>query len=656
MKSVCKVLIWEAGFLAVPLMWVSAAAAPKVVAEAAPRSSQTNAQYVLGAEDVIEVRVRNHSDLNRTVTIRPDGRITLPRAGEVQAAGWTASTLRAHLQKILDRTLNHASVEVEVKEARSRQARIIGAVKTPGTYSLKPNWRVMDVVAAAGGLSAKPSRVSGRLIRAGKVTPINLTQAMAQPSSASNGILNPNDLVILDERDIVRQIAVTGHVKLPGAYDLEEGLTVMKLLAQAGGPAEGAALKKAHVLRGGVPLPLDLVEAVAGGPISPTLGAFVLQPGDVLVVPENQARYGVLGQVLRPAYFPFSERASEATVLKVLAAAGGAAADADLRAATITRMTNGQTTVTPVNLDAMLKGEAPDSVTLQADDVLFIPKKTAQVHVVGQAGKPGAYDLKDDMSLMSLVSEAGSSTNLLGLKKAYILRDGVQIPVDLHAVLIEGKVDPAISGFKLRSGDVLVVPDVTAQVHIIGQVAKPGAYNLDEKLSVVSLLAQAGAFQENASLSKAYVLRAGVRIPMNLQEVLVAGADRPETANFKFQAGDVVVVPENQARYAVIGQVARPSYFPFPEQGGATVLKALAQAGGPLQGGQGGANLNSAVIVRTVNGQQNVIPINIANILKNGTGANNVLLQPEDVLYIPPRGRSFHFTDLLGPLTLLRGF
>jgi protein involved in polysaccharide export with SLBB domain len=638
------------------------AAAKAGVASKANTTARVDADYVIGPDDVLEVTVLNHDDLNKMITVRPDGKFAFPYAGEVKAAGRTARSLAAELQARLSRDLNHATVMIAVKEVHARSARVLGAVKTAGTYEIKPNFRVMDLVALAGGLSTKPVRISGRIIRNKLVIPLpSIEQAVQKPDSSANVRLQPDDLVILDEQDITKQVSVTGQVDKPGAYDLEEGLTILSLLAQAGGPKEGAALRKVHVLRGAAQIPFDLYPVIVDRETDESVTKFRFKAGDVLVVPEIQARYGVMGQVAKPGYFYLPEKDSEATVLKALALAGGplqgagGQEDAGLQDTTITRITDGKATVIPVDLQAMLEEGAPDSVALQPNDVLFIPKANNQVHVIGQVAKPGAYELKKGLTLMSLVSEAGSPTKGAGLGKSYVLRQSTQVPVNLRAVLIDGKPDQTVMDFHLQRGDVLVIPDVSDQVHVTGEVTKPGVFNLDDNLTVISLLAQAGNPTEKAALTKAYVLRRGVQIPLDLHDLLVERNPNAAAINFKFESGDALVVPENKVRYGVMGQVAKPGFYPFPEKkGDATVLKALGEAGGQATGGvdQGG-DLRGAGIIRIVNGTPTLIKVNIEDALRRGKLAGNIELQPEDVLYIPPRRKKFDWGTILNPLNTL---
>lgn len=522
--------------------------------------------YVLGIDDELEITVANHDTLNRSVIVRPDGKVSFPPVGELQATGRTAGKLAAEIQKKLEVTLNNARVLVLLKVSNSRRARVLGAVAKPGAYAIKPGWRVMDLVAVAEGLTTKPARIQGRVIRKGAEIPFAVRDAAAAPQSAANVPLLPDDLVMLDATDYRNAIHVVGQVVKPGAFDLEEDLNPISLLAQAGGVLPTAALRSAHVLRQSQQIPLDLQMVLVDGKRDPAVTNFAFQPGDVLVIPVNQARVGVMGQVVKPAYYSLPEKADEATVLKVLAQAGGAAPDADLHNATVTRTENGEVKVIDLDVAALMSGAAPDSLILHADDILYLPKLYNQVHVIGQVDKPGVYDLKNGLTLMSLLSEAGNP-------------------------------------------------------------------------------------RPNARLSRSYVLRDGKQMPLNLQTTLIEGKDNPAVSNFQLLPGDVLVIPENQLRFGVMGQVTKPGFYPFPESGEINVLEALGEGGGQIPQGDQRGDLRGAGIIRTVNGQPTVIPINIAGILTKGKAEQNVQLQPDDVLYIPPKKQGFNWSSVLGVLT-----
>ena len=719
-------------------IFVGASVLPRpVLAQTAPR---LGADYRLGVGDELQVTVSNHPDVNSSLVVRPDGKITLPRVGDLMAAGKTTAQLSVEIERILARTLNNARVQVIVQTAAPRQARIIGAVKAPNAYQVKPNSRIVDLISLAGGLNTKAERISGRVIRGGRVIPFDVRAAIANPTGKANIAIRPDDLVQLDAVEFARQLTVTGNIAAPGAFDLDENLNVTRLLALAGGTTENAALRRAHVLRGGVPIPLDLsgVESGQLGPNSP-LNTFKFQAGDVLVVPENTAKIIVMGQVARPASYLLSEETARNSILNVLAQAGGPTPNANLSRVMLTRTTNGQPQTTSINVRAIRDGKAPDNVFLRADDALFVPENTAKVNVQGQVSRPSAYLLSEDATensilkvlaqaggptenadlsnvsltrvvngepqtttinvrairdgkapdnvilrpddallvpkqdatvtvsgpvgspgerplqegetLLSLLLKTGTISKNAGLRNAYVLRDGEQIPVDLRPTLVEGAIDPKIAGFRLQRGDSIVIPDVSEQVVVTGAIANPGLYPLTDDLNIVSLLARAGNQTPGALLSQAFVKRGDARIPLDLTVFLSGATDRPSLTGFKLKPGDTLVIPENKVFYAVLGQVGAPGKFPYPENpGDASVLRALINAGGPASPNRaGGADLADARIARQVGGQYTtIVPVNLKDLFnsKSGTMTQNVILQPGDLLFIPAKGRGFQIGDL----------
>ena len=620
------------------------------------RAVAASADYVLGVGDTLQVTVTNHPDVNGEVVVRPDGKITLPGAGEVTALGVTAPRLAREIEKRLARTLNNARVQVTVKAAAPRQASIAGAVRAPGLYTLKPGARVLDLIAAAGGPSTKISRISGTVVRRGKILPFALADAYAQPGGAANLPIKPEDLVQLDAQDFTKQLTVSGQVTAPGTFDLDENLTVPELLAQAGGPRAGAALRRAHVLRDGKPISLDLSEIQSGqiAPDSP-LNTFRFQPGDVLMVPENTDRFGVQGEVVRPSFYSLPESASEKTVVRALSLAGGPQEDADLANVTLTRTVNGQTTNQTLNVGAMIKGTAPDNIVLRPDDVLFVPRQDATVSVIGPVAKPGAYPFQEGDTLLDVLAKTGSPTKDAALRRAYVLRDGVQMPIDLRPILNEGAIDPNVAGFRMQKGDILTIPE-SSPVYVSGAVMRPGAYVLSDDLNVISLLAQAGNGTPDAALSQAYILRKGIQIPLDLNVFLSGTKDKPWLTGFKLAPGDTLIVPENKVFYTVLGQVAQPGLFAYPDNpADATVLRALARAGGPTGTGVGGADLKDARILRDITGQVTVIEVDLNALFQQGKPAQNLVLRPNDVLFIPTKGRGFNLSGALGAALALRG-
>lgn len=120
-----------------------------------------DAHYRIGADDVLTVNVWHEPEVSRNVPVRPDGKISLPLVGDVQAAGLTPTELQNALEARFTKFLTNPEVSVIVAEIRSQRVNVLGQVLRPGTYALIPPMSVIDAVATAGGLRefAKPNKI-----------------------------------------------------------------------------------------------------------------------------------------------------------------------------------------------------------------------------------------------------------------------------------------------------------------------------------------------------------------------------------------------------------------------------------------------------------------------------------------------------------------
>ncbi len=122
-------------------------------------------KYRIGPEDVLEISVWHNDDLSKTVTVRPDGVISLPLIGDIQAAGLTPDELRANLVKQLKEFQNSVVVSVVVAEVNSLKIFILGEIVKPGSYTLKRRTSVLQAIAMAGGFTQFASKNKLVLIR-----------------------------------------------------------------------------------------------------------------------------------------------------------------------------------------------------------------------------------------------------------------------------------------------------------------------------------------------------------------------------------------------------------------------------------------------------------------------------------------------------------
>jgi polysaccharide export outer membrane protein len=286
----------------------------------APASAQVPGPgaYRLGPGDVLEVSVWGFPDLTRTVAVRPDGRISLPLVGEVQAAGRTADELQRELTRRFALYVRNPQVAVIVREFRRVRVSVLGQVGRPGTFELLPPVRVLDALSSAGGLLESADRKAARLIRAdGTVVALDLERA-EQGDASQNPLLEMGDTLVVPE-DLVGFVFVLGEVNKPGAFRLKGELRVLEALAMAGGLTEKAGVERAYVLRDrSTRLPVDLAALLSRADDRQNLS---LRPGDVVFVPEDvENRVYVLGDVNRPGVFALRHAP---TVLAALTQAAG---------------------------------------------------------------------------------------------------------------------------------------------------------------------------------------------------------------------------------------------------------------------------------------------------------------------------------------------
>src|SRR4051794_8429885 len=109
--------------------------------------------YQIGLGDVLEVSVWKNPELSVTVPVRPDGRISVPLLGDVQAAGLTPLALKATLMQGYKEYVTAPAVSVVVKEIHSRKIFVTGEVAHPGAYDLQPRTKLMQALSLAGGLT-----------------------------------------------------------------------------------------------------------------------------------------------------------------------------------------------------------------------------------------------------------------------------------------------------------------------------------------------------------------------------------------------------------------------------------------------------------------------------------------------------------------------
>ena len=160
--------------------------------------------YVIGVPDLLELTVWQHPDLSGPALVRRDGKISVPLMGDIQAEGRTPEALAEQIRVELSQFISNPHVDIAVTEMRSQVASVIGGgVLRSGIVTLQHNTRVIDAIAAMGGLTPFAKKGKIRILRdtpEGQVEyPFDYSDFIKGRAPTSNILLEPGDTIIVPE-------------------------------------------------------------------------------------------------------------------------------------------------------------------------------------------------------------------------------------------------------------------------------------------------------------------------------------------------------------------------------------------------------------------------------------------------------------------------
>lgn len=167
-----------------------------------PVSKPHDDSFVIGANDVLAINVWKEPDVSRSVPVRSDGKISLPLAGEVQAAGLTPLKLEHDIASKLQSFISEPEVTVIVQQINSQKFNILGMVIRPGSYSLIGSSTVLDAIALAGGFRDFAKQKSIYVLRQNSNgtqsrMPFNYKDVVKGKNYGENVKLQPNDTIVV---------------------------------------------------------------------------------------------------------------------------------------------------------------------------------------------------------------------------------------------------------------------------------------------------------------------------------------------------------------------------------------------------------------------------------------------------------------------------
>lgn len=295
-------------------------------ASASADSVGSTADYRIGAEDLLEISVYGAPDLDRTVRVPADGKISVPLAGDLEAKGLTTRELETKVEsRLRTNYMTNPHVNVFLREVQSHPISVLGAVEKPGVFQVRGAKSLIEVLSMAQGL-ADDAGDSVIVMRHGGFT-----------SPAATGSPDPQPTAATD----------------PPRESAKQGLSPES--------AEGTS--------GTTSVEVNLKDLLGSGDARYNVAVY---PGDVVKVPLAGIVY-VVGEVKKPGGFVLKSN-ENISVLQALALAEGLTHTSAEKHARIIRTdkVTGKRSEIPINLKKILAGKARDSL-LQPKDIVFVP-------------------------------------------------------------------------------------------------------------------------------------------------------------------------------------------------------------------------------------------------------------------------------------------
>jgi protein involved in polysaccharide export with SLBB domain len=325
-----------------------------------------------------------------------------------------------------------------------------------------------------------------------------------------------------------------------------------------------------------------------------------------------------MGAVKAPGAYPLP-LAGPTTVFDAIMLAGGFSDNADWERVRVFRRDGQMLTVNLKNLQA---GDLTGGGIVQPGDVIWVSPAYIVVNIVGAVQKSGLFPIPTKATLFDAIALAGGVSDPSA--NIRIFRGGIEMLSIPWSKLIAGEV-PTLT---LQENDTILVSvkDVSGVV-VTGMVQRPGMFNLVGKVTLLGVLAMAGAPLSEQRPMRVRVLRQG-------QEFLSVRIDAGMNASavkelaMELQSGDIVAVEPLTVRVTLLGAVQKPGTYEIPI--GSRVMDLLSQAGGLLPT----ANMSNV----SLNRKGEVLTLNLGK-LWEGEMEQNPELQDGDLVLVPASQR-----------------
>ena len=562
--------------------------------------------YLLGPGDELKISLWGKVNVDYSISIDRDGKISLPQLGILHLSLLTFSEARQFLKTELGRIYKPGEVNINLSMGRLKSMRvfIVGKARSPGSYTISSMSSLINALFAAGGPSKAGTMRDIQVKRNGEtVTHFDLYDLLLKGDKRTDIRLMSEDVVFIPPSGPL--VGIAGNVRSPAIYELKGESTLAELLEMAGGWNDIAYRGSVQIER----IVDSNRQIVLEASLADVETSDVeIRSGDLVrvfsVVPDKRI-VNLSGPVHREGGYGFT---SGMKISDLISMAGGLKYYAYTGESELTRISatddGPKTEKFIIDLKKALDGDPAHDLRLQEEDYLFvrtIPEWELHrtMNIEGEVRFPGRYTIKKGERLSSLIERAGGFTEDAYLKGAIFTREAVRelqqrqleesierlekqmlsqsvetletafdpaevamkeaaikqrnaLIAKLGAVTAQGRINIHLDTLDKLKGspddvaledeDRLIIPEMPVQVQVIGSVYNQNAFVFNPKARVSSYLKKAGGFTDNANEKAVYILK--------VDGTAISRRVKGNLMSMRLDPGDTVVVPEKLDRIA----------------------------------------------------------------------------------------------------------
>ncbi len=436
--------------------------------------------YKVGPGDVFAVYIWSSDKKQFNIEITTEGNVLLPSIGNVDVKSLNLTDAKSKIRNKVCEVYKNVNVSITLTQLRSFKTYIYGEIGKKGSYIVNGNTRVSDIITLAGGINVNGKHrgiiIYNDLTKDSTIVDLSLTENVS--NFQKNPYITEGDRIFVPPRK--ETVYINGNIHYPGTYDFLENDRISNLITIAGGFSRGADTNKILLYQYKDNRDSLTVIQIKNSDID----TFKLNPDDrIIVCPLPKYRYYrrvfIKGEVNCPGEYPI--RKDKTLLSEVIAMAGGLTEFSDLKRGKLIRS------------KYQFPGER------EFDLLKKIPLE-----------KQSPYE------------------------KSYFLtkstEDTLTVNIPFEKIIKE---NPKNSDLILEDGDIIIIPEKTSSVKIIGGVIHPGLVKYEKDKSYREYIKESGGFNSRAK-------RTSITIIKNVTEQFIS----PD--NTEIEAGDVIWIPEKR--------------------------------------------------------------------------------------------------------------